>query len=172
MRDNQLKILNRQINLYVDWIINLTDEFKTNAIDLKSLHNLIKTHLESLSNDRKIASELGHFFNSWVIDWDWVAYHISRDYFSYQKLFDHLNFTKKDDDKLLVYKRIDKDSCEMSRNLYLTVPSDIKSEPKVFKFIDIFNNGSNLCRPQVKWNPTIGVTDFGTYNGNSGDADQ
>jgi hypothetical protein len=160
---NYQDILTRQIDLYVNWIIDRMTKYFEKDYDRKQLRSMLEKQFENNTHTSKLASELGHFFKFWGTDWHWVAFHITQDYYSQRKLFETLSFLKRDPNQVLVYKSLGKNSCEKSRQLYLTNFTDLKSEPKVFSLNELIQNGTNLGVEPNQLKPTLGITDFGTF---------
>ena len=160
---NYQTILANQVDLYDKWVLDRMRKYFEKEYDQEHLKTLIQTQLKANSGTRKLASELGHFFKFWGTDWHWVSFHITQDYYSQRRFFERLSFIKHNASQVLVFKTLEEGSCEKSRKLYLTNPSDLKSEPKIFSLSELLQNGSNLGEEPNKIKPTLGVTDFGIY---------
>ena len=166
---NYQKILAKHVDIYVKWVLDRMRDYFENEYDKRLLKTLIETQLEKCSDTKKLASELGHFFKFWGTDWHWVAFHITHDYYSQRRFFERLSFLKQDHNQSLVFKTLEKSSCEKSREIYLTNSSDLKSEPKVFSLSELLNNGSNFGKELNEIKPTLGATDFGIYKDKDGE---
>jgi hypothetical protein len=135
---------------------------KFNSFDREQLAIIIQGYLEGNGKSiQSLASDFGHYTKNWNIDWDWISHHILWDYYNIKKVNSYLKIKSLD---IKVIKEIEKESSLECRELYLSDPSNINSEPKAFALKEIINNGSNIGKPKEKWKPVIGITDFGYYS--------
>ncbi len=150
---------------YVDKLIERPlvshGHLKLDEFDVKQLSDIVQDSLENFKTTENLASSFGHYTKNWNMDWQWIAFHITQDYYCIRRANELKNLFKRD---IKIYKDcINKmDSPEFNK-LYLTDWTNPKSAPKVFLLSELAANGSNLGRTKEEWKPVIGVTDFGLY---------
>jgi hypothetical protein len=135
-------------------------QIELDEYDIKQLAEIVQTAIEKNKSNQQLASDFGHYTKKWNITWDWVAHHILWDFHNIRQAQWLLKSFK---ETATVYKEVEKTDCIECRQLYLSDPTDINSEPKTFQLKQLIKNGSNLGKTKENWKAVIGVTDFGFY---------
>lgn len=104
---------------------------------------------------RALAAELADTTKDWEVDWLRIAYYLTHEAYNSGRAQSILRNNGKDAE---VWFDVYEGACEACRELYLTDPDDIDSEPKVFKLADVIKNGNNIGVKRKDWKPTISPT--------------
>jgi len=149
--------------------------FYANALILKPLkvnrfkrtsqkRQLAKIIIDAIQNNissQQLASNLGHHWNDFTVDWDWITHHILTDSFNIKTAKYIEDHQGKD---ALVYKKVYREDCLNCQKVYLeNAANGIDSKPKLYKLSDLIKNGHNLKFNLKKYRPVIGTTIF-SYN--------
>lgn len=130
---------------------------KANQTQQNKLRNIVKkkaiTAVEHRQTAAKLASELGHATDDWERDWLRIAYYLLHEAYNTGRA--KSIFKEHGEDAEVWFDVLEK-ACIHCRELYLTDPDDIDSEPIVFKLKDVIANGSNIGRKVKDWKATVG----------------
>lgn len=111
--------------------------------------------VELRKSSRQFAAELAEASQDWEVDWLRIAYYLMHEAYNTGRA---QSILKTYGQNAEVYFDVYEGACEECRKLYLEDPDDIKSKPKVFKLVDIIQNGSNINVKRQNWKPTISPT--------------
>jgi len=129
---------------------------RANQTTKKKLQDVVKDKAQEAVKMRwsaqKLASELGHATGDWERDWLRIAYYLLHEAYNTGR---SKSIEREHGTDAEVYFTVYEGSCKHCRELYLTDPDDIDSEPKVFKLKDIIANGNNIGRKADDWLPTL-----------------
>lgn len=104
---------------------------------------------------RTLASDFGNATKDWERDWLRIAYYLLHEAYNVGRSQSILKNHGADAE---VYFDVYPGACERCRELYLTDPDDVNSEPIIFKLKDLIANGNNIGRKAADWLPTIAPT--------------
>lgn len=104
---------------------------------------------------RTLASDFGNATKDWERDWLRIAYYLLHEAYNVGRSQSILKNHGADAE---VYFDVYPGACERCRELYLTDPDDVNSEPIIFKLKDLIANGNNIGRKAADWLPTISPT--------------
>lgn len=99
----------------------------------------------------ELSSRLGHKTKDWTRDFDRIADFILHSAFDNGKA---QHILKEQGENAEVYKSVYKGACKHCVEAYLT--NGLGSEPKIFKLIELINNGTNIGKKTDEWLPVIG----------------
>ena len=129
---------------------------KANQTQQNKLRNIVKQKaikaVEHRQTASQLASELGHATEDWERDWLRISYYLLHEAYNTGRA---KSIFKEYGDEAEVWFDVLEKACEHCRELYLTDPDDIDSEPIVFKLKDIIANGNNIGRKVEDWKPTL-----------------
>ena len=129
---------------------------KANQTQQNKLRNVVKQKaikaVEHRQTASQLASELGHATEDWERDWLRISYYLLHEAYNTGRA---KSIFKEYGDEAEVWFDVLEKACEHCRELYLTDPDDIDSEPIVFKLKDIIANGNNIGRKVADWKPTL-----------------
>lgn len=101
---------------------------------------------------RGLAADLAETTKDWEVDWLRIAYYLTHEAFNSGRAQSILKNHGADAE---VYFDVYEGACKHCRELLLTDPEDVNSEPIVFKLKDIIANGNNIGRKVAEWKATI-----------------
>ena len=101
---------------------------------------------------RGLAADLAETSKDWEVDWLRIAYYLTHEAFNSGRAQSILKNHGADAE---VYFDVYEGACNHCRELLLTDPEDVNSEPIVFKLKDIIANGNNIGRKVAEWKATI-----------------
>lgn len=104
---------------------------------------------------RVLAADLASTTKDWEVDWNRIAHYLMHEAFNTGRAQEIIKEHGTDSE---VYFDVFEGACEKCKELYLTDPEDITSEPIVFKLQEIISNGNNIGRKKDDWLPTISPT--------------
>jgi hypothetical protein len=104
---------------------------------------------------RALAADLANTTKDWEVDWLRIAYYLTHEAFNTGRA---QQIMKEYGANSEVYFDVFEGACDKCKELYLTDPEDIFSEPIVFKLQDIIDNGNNIGRKKEDWLPTLAPT--------------
>lgn len=129
---------------------------RANQTQQNKLRNIVKkkaiTAVEHRQTAAKLASELGHATDDWERDWLRISYYLLHSAYNTGRA--KSIFKAHGEDAEVWFDVLEK-ACVHCRELYLTDPDDIDSEPIVFKLKDIIANGNNIGRKVKDWKATL-----------------
>jgi hypothetical protein len=129
---------------------------KANQRQQNQLRNLVKNKtidaVKYRQSATQLASELGHATEDWERDWLRIAYYLLHDAYNTGRA---KSIFKEHGEYAEVWFTVLEGACIHCRELYLTDPDDIDSEPIVFKLKDVIANGNNIGRKADELLPTI-----------------
>ena len=129
---------------------------KANQRQQNQLRNLVKNKtidaVKYRQSASQLASELGHANEDWERDWLRIAYYLLHDAYNTGRA---KSIFKEHGEDAEVWFTVLEGACIHCRELYLTDPDDIDSEPIVFKLKDVIANGNNIGRKADELLPTI-----------------
>ena len=111
--------------------------------------------VELRKSSRQLAAELAEASQDWEVDWLRIAYYLMHEAYNTGR---SQSILKTYGQNAEVYFDVYEGACEECRKLYLEDPDDIKSKPKVFKLVDVIQNGSNINVKRANWKPTVSPT--------------
>ena len=111
--------------------------------------------VELRKSSRQLAAELAEASQDWEVDWLRIAYYLMHEAYNTGRAHSILKTYGQNAE---VYFDVYEGACEECRKLYLEDPDDIKSKPKVFKLVDVIQNGSNINVKRANWKPTVSPT--------------
>lgn len=131
---------------------------RANQTQLNNLRNVVKDKAVNAVKYRqsatKLASELGHATDDWERDWLRISYYLLHEAYNTGKAKSIFKKYGKDAEVWFAVVGDDK-VCRHCRELYLTDPDDVDSEPIVYKLSDIIANGNNIGRKADQLKPTL-----------------
>lgn len=101
---------------------------------------------------RNLAAEFAETSKDWEVDWLRIAYYLTHEAFNSGRAQSILKNYGEDAE---VYFDVYPGACIHCKELLLTNPEDVNSEPIVFKLKDIIANGNNIYRKVADWKATI-----------------
>lgn len=129
---------------------------KANQRQQNKLRNFVKNKaidaVKYRQSATQLASELGHATEDWERDWLRIAYYLLHDAYNTGRA---KSIFKEHGEDAEVWFTVLEGACIHCRELYLTDPDDIDSEPIVFKLKDVIANGNNIGRKADELLPTI-----------------
>lgn len=102
---------------------------------------------------KKVVSNLGHRTGEWERDWERIVRTEMQDIFNQGRASEYIEKYGVDSE---VYKDVYEGACRHCIRLYLT--NGLGSKPRVFKIVDLINNGTNIGRKVADWLPVVGPT--------------
>lgn len=111
--------------------------------------------IELRKSSRQLAAELAEASQDWEVDWLRIAYYLMHEAYNTGRA---QSILKTYGQNAEVYFDVYEGACKECRELYLEDPDDIHSKPKVFKLVDVIQNGSNINVKRQNWKPTISPT--------------
>lgn len=111
--------------------------------------------IELRKSSRQLAAELAEVSQDWEVDWLRIAYYLMHEAYNTGRA---QSILKTYGQNAEVYFDVYEGACKECRELYLEAPDDIHSKPKVFKLVDVIQNGSNINVKRQNWKPTISPT--------------
>lgn len=115
------------------------DEIQRGVLDRKS--------------SQSIVSEIGHRMEDWQRDWGRIVETEMNNIFQGGKAEALL---ERYGEEVLVYKDVYPKACRHCIQLYLT--NGVGSQPRIFKLIDLIENGDNLNKKVADWKAVVGST--------------
>lgn len=147
---SQLKGLqNRIVQDYETFFIEQDDNLR--ILYENNISTEAEISIKKRESVKQLASRIGHKTKDWSRDLGRISDYII------QHSFDKARITKiveKFGSDAQIYKNVYAGACKHCIGAYLT--GGIGSEPKVFKAIDLINNGSNIGKKVSDWLPVIG----------------
>ena len=125
--------------------LTIRDTIKQEAIRAVELRN----------SARDLAGKLGDLTQEWERDWLRIAYYLMHEAFNTGRA---QNILREYGEDAEVYFDVFPGACQRCRDLYLTNPEDVESQPIIFKLRDVIANGNNIGRKADDWLPTVGPT--------------
>ena len=111
--------------------------------------------IELRKSSRQLAAELAEASQDWEVDWLRIAHYLMHEAYNTGRA---QSILKTYGQNAEVYFDVYEGACKECRELYLEDPDDIHSKPKVFKLVDVIQNGSNINVKRQNWKPTISPT--------------
>nr|DAJ27909.1 MAG TPA: Hint [Caudoviricetes sp.] len=113
---------------------------------------------------RTLASDFGNATKDWERDWLRIAYYLLHEAYNVGR---SQSILKNHGADAKVYFDVYIGACDRCKELYLTDPDDVNSEPIIFKLKDLIANGNNIGRKAADWLPTIAPTHPYCFNSKS-----
>lgn len=117
----------------------------------KVIKDSVKKAVIEKNTVSSIVSEIGHYTTDWSRDLGRIAETELQNAFEYGKL---AAFRNKNGDKGLYYKHVYGGACQHCIRLFLK--KGVGSEPILFTYKQLLENGTNIGRKVKDWKPTIG----------------
>ena len=144
---------NRMRNAVSNTVVN--NNRKRAAMVKKMIRSKTLKAIELRQSARQLASELAEASQDWEVDWQRIASYLMHEAYNTGRAAAIEQEAGPDAE---VYFDVYPGACARCRELYLTVPDDPNSEPKIFKLSDLRANGSNIGRKAADWLPSIEPT--------------
>lgn len=100
----------------------------------------------------QLASSIGHAVDEWERDWLRISAYVLHEAYNYGRA---RTVFKEHGEDAEVYFDVLEGACKWCRELYLTDPDDVTSEPILFKLKDVLANGNNIGRKPQDYLPTV-----------------
>lgn len=120
-------------------VVNMIRQKTINALQLRQSATQLAATLADTSKD-------------WEVDWLRIAYYLTHEAYNSGRA---QGILRNHGANAEVYFDVYPKACKECKELFLTDPDDLDSEPIVFKLSDIIANGNNIGRKKDNWKPTI-----------------
>ena len=144
---------NRMRNAVTNTVVN--NNRKRAAMVQKMIRSKVIKAIELRQSATQLASELANASKDWEVDWQRIASYLMHEAYNTGRAAAIEEEAGPDAE---IYFDVYPGACERCRELYLTDPDNIDSEPKVFKLSEVRANGSNIGRKVAQWLPSIEPT--------------
>lgn len=144
---------NRMRNAVTNTVVN--NNRKRAAMVQKMIRSKVIKAIELRQSATQLASELATTSQDWEVDWQRIASYLMHEAYNTGRAAAIEEEAGPDAE---IYFDVYPGACDRCRELYLTDPDNIDSEPKVFKLSEVRANGSNIGRKVAQWLPSIEPT--------------
>lgn len=148
---SHIKKLQETVKLTTEGIIR-EHAFKNRDEYEKVIKDSIKRATLEKRVVKNIVSEIGHASKDWSRDLGRIAETELQDAFEHGKA---VSFSEQYGNEVEVYKTPYPSACKHCIRLYLS--DGLGSEPKIFTYVELLNNGNNIGRKVNDWKAVIGT---------------
>lgn len=134
----------------------VTDDTRNKLLEqnkMQLIQQIISQGVKDRKSIQSIVSDLGHKTGEWDRDWKRIVVTEMNNIFQQGRA---ALIQDKYGIETLVYKNVFPLACRHCIKLYLT--NGLGSQPRLFRLVDLINNGSNIGRKVDEWRPTLSST--------------